>query len=177
MEAELGNRITKEQEKVPGSGKQKGRPPKMAEDRATKRIEFVCTQQEYERMKKLHKAYVQKVSLGGFIIVTILSQEDKPVLVKTTVRLSAENDRVLIKIFQLLGQTNTSLKVLMTLYNQSLKRINSLPNSRKLMDEVIKNDPVIMEVSEMLPGLKGTLDLLQKHIFPTGSTEPKTSQP
>jgi hypothetical protein len=177
METEFGELIKEEPEQALRSGKHKGRPPKLAEDRATKRIEFVCTQDEYERIQKLHKEHVQKMSLGGFILEVVLSQQGKGVSAKPTVRVNADNDRILIKIFQLLGQTNASLKGLTTLYNQSIKRINSLPASKKLMDEVIKNDPIIMEVSELLPGLKGTIDLLQKHLFPTGSTEPKTPQP
>lgn len=175
METEFGEIIVNEPEQSLRIGKKKGRPPKLAEDRATKRIEFVCTQDEYERIKGLQKAHIQKVSLGEFITEVILSQENKRVGAKPTVRVNAENDRVLIKVFQLLGQTNASLKGLTTLYNQSIKRINSLPASRKLMDEIIKNDPIIMEVSELLPGLKGTIDLLQKHLFPTGIAESKAS--
>lgn len=155
-----------------------GRPKKAESDRLDLIIKVYVTSDERTKIRAIQadKQDVRKKSLSEFIKETILSEALKRVGTKPTAKISAENDRVLIKIFQLMGQTNASLKGLMTLYNQSIKRINSLPESKKLLDEILKNDSIILEVSELLPRLKGTIDLLQKHLFSTDTAESKTSR-
>lgn len=172
-EIEFGEQIniTPPRKRNWGGGKKK-----KEEEKITGNIPVYVTDDEKRRFKEIYELFaptLAKRGMSSFIKSTILALEKGQKRISSNSNDGKINDYVLEGVRILLGVVTKNLVSISNNYNQSIKRINSIPSSAKLLAEIKKNDFLFEELRLLIDKTYTLLDRINTFLDSIESNKKK----
>lgn len=148
-----------------------GRPVVSDLAKKTAKFEVVGSAHEIKRIKEIHHqlTYGRRISVSAFIRSLVFAQAEKRPQGGAVNGLS---EGPLLGILR--NDIHSVRKYLQSIsanYNQTVKRINSLPASQRIVDELNEQHRYVSDIQATLLKLNSLIDELNQQLRPTGETQ------